>query len=253
MGHAVEARPSGPLEVSIPAYRSDILHSHDLMEDVAIAYGYHNITPTLVPTMTVGRPHPMQQTADLVRQTLVGLGYWEVMTLNMTSPKKAFDDMHLESDPRSVILENPISTEQTQLRVSLLPGLLETLGANTHRELPQKLFEVGPISVLDETGETGAVERLQAAAVLIDARAGSAEARALVQAFVHELDIDATIQNTSRGNYLEGRCGQIRVGGTVCGHLGEIHPVVLENFGLAHPVIAFEIDLLAADVVEQRD
>ncbi len=243
MGHGTSYTENGSIEVEVPAYRTDILHPRDLMEDVAIAYGYHNIEPLLVPTMTIGRAHPTEEIAGVIRQCMLGLGFFESMTLALTSAQKSFDRMNLEPDDRSVLLAHPISTEQTQLRVSILPGLLETLSANTHRELPQRLFEVGPVTFLDDTSETGAVEKLFLAMVMIDARAGAAEAVSACRAVLRELRVQGEIRNGERGCYMEGRCGDIVVNGKVCGTLGEINPLVLERFDLAHPVAAFEMEV----------
>lgn len=243
MAHGTSFTENGSIEVEVPAYRTDILHPRDLMEDVAIAYGYHNIKPLLVDTMTIGRAHPTEEIAGVIRQCMLGLGCLEAMTLALTSAQKSFDRMNLEFDERSVLLAHPISTEQTQLRVSILPGLLETLSANTHRELPQKLFEIGLVTYLDDSSETGAVERLFLTMVLIDARAGAAEARSTCESALRELGVQVAIRNGARGCYMEGRCGEIVVDGRVCGTLGEINPLVLERFDLAHPVAAFEIDV----------
>jgi phenylalanyl-tRNA synthetase beta chain len=245
MGHATRKLDDDLIEVSVPAYRSDIMHPCDLMEDVAIAFGYHNITPRLVPTMTVGRPNLQEENAALTRSVMAGLGYWEVMTLALSSPEQAYTAMRRAPDPEAVLLANPISTDQTELRTWLLPGLLETLKANTHRELPQKLFEVGTVSRLAPEAETGAREELKVAAVLIDAKAGAADIRSVCDALLFELGFSDSIEvrNGSEGCYLDGRCGEILYKGRKAGHLGEIHPEVLETFGLTHPVAAFELDL----------
>jgi phenylalanyl-tRNA synthetase beta chain len=245
MGHKTERPDKRRIRVSVPAYRSDIMHPYDLMEDVAIAYGYHNIEPKLVPTMTVGQPHPTEERAALVRSAMVGLGYWEVMTLVLTSPEQAYHAMRLEPDPRAVQLANPISTDQTELRVSLVSGLLETLRANTHRELPQKIFEVGAVTTLNDKAETRAIEGLMVAAAYIDAKAGAADIRAACDALAAEIGCgaDLEVRNGLLGCYLDGRCGEIFFKGRKVGHLGEIHPEVLENFGLTHPVAVFELDL----------
>ncbi len=242
MGHGVEGA-GGALQVSVPAWRADVMHPRDLMEDVAIAYGYHNIAPRLVSTMTVGRPDPAQESARLARQVLVGAGYLEVMTLALTSEQEAFGAMRLEPDPRAVLLENPISVEQTMLRISLLPGLLATAGRNTHRELPQRLFEVGPVTLLDPQAETGAAEQLRLAAILVDAKAGAADVRALWQVLARELDLRAEVRNGTWGPFLEGRCAELWADGRLLGRFGEVHPEVLETFGLGHPVAALELDL----------
>ncbi|MCD6498935.1 MAG: phenylalanine--tRNA ligase subunit beta [Deltaproteobacteria bacterium] len=243
MGHRTQVTEDDRIDVVIPAYRSDIIHPRDLMEDVAIAFGYHNIETSIVPTLTIGAPDPEQERAADVRQVMTGFGFLEVMTLALTSDQEAFIKMRLDEDPNAVILENPISAEQTMLRLSLLPGLLDTLAHNTNRELPQKLFEVGPTSHLDESAETGAREHLVVSAVLIDSKAGAADARSLCKQLLVELGRDPSFANASLGCYLDGRCGIVSVSGRPIGHLGEIHPEVLEHFGLSHPAAAFELDL----------
>ena len=128
MGYGVaEAGHAGQLQVLVPAYRNDVMHAVDLIEDVAIAYGYENLKPELVPTFTVGSPRAIEEHAAIARRALAGLGFHQVITLVLSSEPAAFGKWRLEPDPRAVQIENPISTEQTMCRVSILPGLLETL------------------------------------------------------------------------------------------------------------------------------
>ncbi|MFC1572991.1 phenylalanine--tRNA ligase subunit beta [Candidatus Eisenbacteria bacterium] len=87
MRHNAEPQGADRVVVQVPAYRNDILHEIDLTEDLAIAYGYHRITPTLVPTFTVGTERREQVLADKMRTALCGLGFQEVMTLVLTSPE----------------------------------------------------------------------------------------------------------------------------------------------------------------------
>ena len=243
MGHRTRITEDEQIEVVIPAYRSDIIHPRDIMEDVAIAFGYHNIETSIVPTLTIGAPDPDQELATDVRQIMIGFGFLEIMTLALTSAEDTFKKMRLDEDPNAIILENPISADQTMLRLSLLPGLLDTLAHNTNRELPQKLFEVGPTSHLDESAQTGASEHMVVTAVLIDSKAGVADARSLCKQMLVELGWNPVFANASMGCYLDGRCGTVSVSGRPIGHLGEIHPEVLEHFSLSHPVAAFELDL----------
>ncbi|MBM4320495.1 MAG: phenylalanine--tRNA ligase subunit beta, partial [Deltaproteobacteria bacterium] len=126
MGHQVTRWQEGTLEVAVPAYRNDILHPRDLMEDVAIAFGYHNIVPRLDPTFTVGRPLPLEERAAQARLALAGMGLQEVMTLHLTSPEVACDALGLPRREDHVQIANPISVEETMPRISLLPGLLQT-------------------------------------------------------------------------------------------------------------------------------
>lgn len=247
MGHAVEAAGDGQLTVRVPAYRNDILHPRDLMEDVAIAYGYHNITPRMVPTLTVGSPQPVEQQSLLAGEALSGLGFQEVMTLQLTSPEVTFDAMGLPRGDEHVVIDNPISVEETMVRVSLLPGLLRTLQKNTRRELPQRIFEVGDVCRLDADAETGATERRHLAAALTSATAGFADLRPVLEAVLAELGWELRTEPLVYGAYLPGRSAQVvalrgeerRVVGT----LGELHPEVLDRFRLRHPTAAFELEL----------
>jgi phenylalanyl-tRNA synthetase beta chain len=104
-----------------------------------------------------------------------------------------------------VQIENPISTEQTMCRVSLLPGLLETLAINKQYDLPQYLFEVGDCCFVDAARETGAREERFVAAGMIGTHVGYADIRAVADAFVHEMDATYDVRPTEHPSYIAGR------------------------------------------------
>lgn len=246
MGHDTVIGDDGRLLVTVPAYRNDILHPRDLMEDAAIAFGYHNIHPVLVPTMTVGGERPEERFCRVARDALVGLGYLEVMTLQLTSGEKAYGGLRMPPSEDHVEVEHPISTEQTMLRPTLAPGLLGTLSVNSHREYPQRIFEVGEVTRLADT-ETGAEERRHLGAVLTGAHMGVTEARAAAEAVLRELGWGIRTANAEIPSYLPGRGALVtafRQGEErAVGHLGELHPEVLLFWRLRHPAALFELDL----------
>ncbi len=249
MGHDVERGDGDQLTVQVPAYRNDIMHPRDLMEDAAIAYGYHNIHPQLVPTMTVGGERPVEGVSRVARETLCGLGFFEVMTLQLSNEERSFDAMRLAREPgveRTAAVSHPISSEQTLLRPSIAPGLLDTLTANSHREYPQRIFEVGEVTELAD-GETGAQERRRLAAALIGEKIGVTEVRAAAEAVLREFGWKIHTESENLPSYLPGRGGRIlalRGSEQVeVGTLGELHPEVLEAFKLRHPAAVFELDL----------
>lgn len=246
MGHGVNpAKPtSRRLTVQVPAWRNDVMHPVDLIEDAAVAFGYDHLEPALVPTFTIGQPRAIEEQAATARQVLVGLGFHQVMTLVLSSEPAAFEKWRLPPDPRRVVIENPISTEQTICRVSLLPGLLETLAINKQYDLPQQLFEVGDCCFVDAQVETGAREERQAAAVLIGTHAGFADIRAVVDAFARELAVTCDVRPTEHPGFIPGRVAALHgADGRPLGVMGEVHPEVLEAYGLKHPVVAFELSL----------
>jgi phenylalanyl-tRNA synthetase beta chain len=247
MGHGVEESGGAEtLKVLVPAYRNDVMHPIDLIEDAAIAYGYENIKPELVPTFTVGTARAIEEHAANARRVMTGLGFHQVMTLVLTSEPAAFGKWRLPPDDRAVQLANPISTEQTMCRVSLLPGLMETLAINKQYDLPQHLFEVGDCCYVNAQSETGAGEERFVGAVMIGTHVGYADIRAVMDAFVHEMGADCTVQPIEHPSYLPGRAAVLLDGkGQRLGTMGELHPEVLENYGLKHPVSALELSLAA--------
>ena len=250
MGHAVEGSDGAKLKVCVPAYRNDILHERDLVEDIAIAYGYANIKPTLVKTMTVGDELAIETARDVVRQTLIGLGCFEVMTLPMSSPENAYEKLGLNVRDDFVEVENPISVAQTMLRTSLLAGLLETLSINTHHDMPQQIFELGEVTLLDKNSETGAGQHQRLAVAVTGVQAGFAQARSVAECLARQFKKQLTAEPLDLGLFTAGRGAKLLLTkdggqGVRIGQIGEVHPEVLERFKLSHAVAVFELDLQA--------
>lgn len=246
MGHGVQEGAHGDhVHVLVPAYRNDVMHPIDLIEDAAIAYGYEHLRPELVPTFTVSAARAIEERAAAARSVLTGLGLHQVMTLVLTSEPAAFGRWGLPVDPRAVRIANPISTEQTICRVSLLPGLLETLAINKQYDLPQQLFEVGDVCLADADAETGAREERLVAAALIGTHVGYADIRAVVDAFVHEMGAACAVEPTAHPALISGRAARLCAGTSrePIGIMGELHPEVIERYGLRHPVAVFELSL----------
>jgi phenylalanyl-tRNA synthetase beta chain len=254
MGYGVESEPRpqgrGPTEgdasvsVRVPAWRNDVMHAVDLIEDAAIAYGYESLTPELVPTFTVGEPRAIEERSAVARRVFAGLGFHQVMTLTLTSEPAAFGKWRIEPDERAVRIENPISVEQTICRVSLLPGLLETLAINKQHDLPQYLFEVGDCCFFDEAAETGAREERFAAAAMIGTHVGYADIRAVADAFAHEMGAALAYEPIEHASSIPGRAAAVLDSdGRRVGWLGEVHPEVIENYGLRHPIAVLETSL----------
>ncbi len=245
MGHGVMLDQDDRLIVSVGAWRNDVMHPIDLIEDAAIAYGYEKLTPEIVPTFTIGTPRAIEEHSAIARRVFTGLGFHQVMTLVLSSESAAFEKWLVEPDPRAVKIANPISTEQTIARVGLLPGLLETLAINKQYDLPQYLFEIGDVCVCDEAAETGAREERYAAAAMIGTHVGYADIRAVADAFAHEMGVGIAVKPCEHPSFIPGRAATLRRGTDPepIGVMGEVHPAVLENYGLKHPVSVLELSL----------
>jgi phenylalanyl-tRNA synthetase beta chain len=231
------------LEVAIPPYRIDVLHEIDLVEEVAIGYGYYRLEPTIPVTVTVGGKHPANKLAETVRQIMTGLGFLEVMNFTLTNERVHYEFMRLK--PKNPVrLANPVSAEYTIMRELLLPGLLKNLAENKHESYPQKLFEVSDVAKINRRQETMCERRLHLAAATCHSTANYTEIRAVCEAFLANMGlVDWQIKEAKHPSFLEGRTAIIQIGKKQVGVLGEIHPQVLNNFEIENPTAALEIDL----------
>jgi phenylalanyl-tRNA synthetase beta chain len=234
---------NGIVEVVIPAYRIDVLHEVDLVEEVAIGYGYYMLKPTIPETLTLGEQHPAQRTANVVRQIITGLGFTEVMNFTLISEVVHYEKMRLKAR-KAIKLANPVSTEYTILRESLLPSLMKNLMDNKHESFPQCLFEVSDVGRINQRVETRCERRLHVAGVSSHSTANFTEIKSTVEALLHNMGLKRwEIKPTKHSSFIEGRAAAIYLKRMEIGVLGEIHPEVLNNFELENPTSAFEIDI----------
>jgi phenylalanyl-tRNA synthetase beta chain len=238
-----KAMKNGVVEVSIPAYRIDVLHEVDLVEEVAIGYGYYKLKPTIPETLTIGEPHPAHRTADVVRQIMTGLGFTEVMNFTLINEVAHYEKMRLKA--RNVIkLANPVSADYTILRESLLPSLMKNLMDNRHESFPQRLFEASDVGRVNPRVETRVERRLHVAGVSSHSTANFTEVKSCVEALLHNMSLKKwEIKPIRHPSFLEGRVAAVYVKRKELGVLGEMHPEVLNNFELENPTSAFEIDV----------
>lgn len=229
------------IHVSIPPFRTDIMHEYDLIEDIAIAYGYHNIEPALIPTMTIGAQRPLERTSARLRNCMLGLGFLEVVTTLLSNPQKNYGLLQREDDNRAPKIENPSTVEHTILRTHLISGLLEMFKINRTRKMPQKTFELGDVSLIEEKGETGTVDRRILAGAIMDPKTGFSEIKSCVAAVMRETGRDFDLRPENDPSFIKARCAGIYLKDSKIGILGEIHPQVLENFEIVQPVSLFHM------------
>jgi len=231
------------LEVSIPPYRTDILHEVDLVEEIAIGYAYYKLRARIPQTITFGKPHEASTLVDKVSQIMRGLRFTEVINFILSNEDTLFRKMRIK--PRNVLkIANPVSIEYSILRQELLPGLMKNLSENKHKPFPQQLFEVSDVIVLNKKAETRSERRLHVAAVNSYAAANFTEIKSYFEALLSNLNLtNAVLRETDHPSFISGRVATIQIKNQRIGIIGEIHPEVLCNFELENPVSAFELDL----------
>jgi phenylalanyl-tRNA synthetase beta chain len=152
---AYKARPSKTssdlIDVDIPPTRADILHQVDIMEDVAIAYGFNEL-PRSFPSKsgTIAQPLPVNKLTDIIRMEAAMAGWSEVLPLILCSHDENFAWLNRKDDGNTAVkLANPKTLEFQVVRTSLLPGLLKTLKENRNHSVPMKIFEVSDVAFKD--------------------------------------------------------------------------------------------------------
>ncbi len=237
--------------VQIPAYRVDIMHPVDIVEDVAIMYGYDRIEPVVPQIMTIGDISEEEKFANLVREIMIGFGFQEILTFIMSSPEIIRDKMRL---PREGYIEvaNPRTLRFTCLRDWITPSLIEFLSFNTHVEYPQKVFEVGYCVVPVKDSPTGARDKRVLGFAIAGDQVTFTDAKSIADGFLRLLGLSYELREIDYPSFIEGRVGKIVVGGVEAGMIGEVHPEVLNNFGIGKPVVVCEIDLGALQEVKKR-
>ncbi|WP_297516673.1 phenylalanine--tRNA ligase subunit beta, partial [Thermococcus sp.] len=241
----------GKAKLLYPAFRDDIMHARDVLEDVLIAYGYNEIEPEEPKLAVQGRGDKFVEFEDAVRELMVGFGLQEVMTFNLTNREAQYGKMNLEygrdyfnNPPAELVeIENPISPKWSALRNWLLPSLLDFLSQNTHEEYPQRLFEVGKATLIDESRETKTVSESKLAVVLAQPRVTFTDAKEILDSVMRHLGFEYELEEVEHPSFIPGRVGKIIVNGKAIGVIGEIHPEVLEKWGIEMPVAGFELFL----------
>jgi phenylalanyl-tRNA synthetase beta chain len=148
------ASDSDKLDVQIPITRADVLHQADIMEDVAIGYGFNNLPRNFPSTSSsVAAALPINKLADIVRIESAMAGWSEVMPLILCSHDENYAWLNKADDGKAVRLQNPKALEYQIVRTSLIPGLLKTLRENKRHAVPMKIFEVSDIGLQDPSLE----------------------------------------------------------------------------------------------------
>lgn len=239
-----DALSGGPdkIEVIVPSFRNDILHPVDIVEDVAIAYGYNNLKSDVPNISTIGRSLNLEKLCDGAALSLVGFGFQEVFSSCLSNKSDQFAKMGMP-ETEIVEIENPSSADYTCVRNSLLPGLLKILSVNKHVEYPQNIFETGDVVMPDNTEETLARNERRIAGTICHSKAGFAEMKSVLDSMMKNLGLGYKMEECDSGMYIPGRGVDVYVEKKFVGSFGELHPAVTQNWDIGMPVAVFEISL----------
>jgi len=257
-------------QVEVPSYRLDVRRPVDLVEEIARIHGYDRFPHTLIDEALppLRRNVPLEE-EERVRDLLVGLGLDEIISYSLIDPgdeaRLVPGDGTLPAPGESVTLRNPLAPERSQMRRTLLPGVLRTAWANLRFLERVALFEVGRVHYRiaapdPAAGETGVAEPRRLSVLLTGPRQGQwfeptdrapldyFDLKGLVEALLERFALldKAQWERGAHPSFHPGRCARVTVGKRELGHIGELHPLVREVFDLPEqPVALLEWDLEA--------
>lgn len=237
------------VHVKVPITRSDIMHQCDIMEDVAIAYGYNKIVKQVPQTVTIGTPQPLNKVSDLLRVEVANAGFMEILTFSLCSLDDNFKSLRRPNDNTAVILDS--NSEFQCGRITLLGGMLRSVSANKALQLPLKVFEVGDVFQKDSTTDTGSSNKRLLAGVYCSTVSSFETIHGLVDRIMLLLRIKTTKQDKNGYEirpsedpaFFPGRRVDIFVANKKVGVMGVLHPEVNNSFDIPHPCTAFELEL----------
>ncbi|WP_370232101.1 phenylalanine--tRNA ligase subunit beta [Cognatishimia sp.] len=239
----------------VPSWRPDVLGEADLVEEVARVASLTKLKGKPLPRISAGIPEqiltPIQKREQIARRTTASLGYNECVTYSFID-KASAEIFGGGSD--ATMLENPISSEMSHMRPSLLPGLLQAAARNQARGfMDLALFECGPVFHGGEPGEqenlvTGIlVGRTMSKDIHGESRPVDVfDAKADMEAVLEALGAPAklTFNRSTNGWWHPGRSTKVGLGPKkILGAFGELHPKTIEAMDVKGPVVAFAIHI----------
>jgi phenylalanyl-tRNA synthetase beta chain len=254
---SVELIADGKGGLVVPPYRSDIINTADIAEEVVRLYGFDNIEPTMFRgAADLGGRTPHEAFRYRINDAMAGLGYCECCTYSFVSPK-ALDKINVPEDSKLrdyIRLINPLGEDTSVMRTHPLPSILEVLSRNVNRKVEKcRMSEIMTLYYRD--GDLSNEKKSLCFAFTPDC-GGFYELKADAEALFTRLNISAReyVAVTDNPSFHPGRCAKVCVGKNEIGIIGEVHPLVCENYDLPKGVCAAIIstELLFDSVKNER-
>ncbi len=229
--------------IKMPRWRSDIMHPVDIVEDIAIGFGFQNLPLKLSTTHLDAIPLKSSNLKRRVGESMRACGLQEVQSLTLSNERDQFENVRWPNEGYVTEIANPITSDHTLLRQYILPSLLRLLAANRHHELPQRVYELGDV-IRDSKNF------LRAAWACAEVGSGFTSSKGIVQALLRDMgaiqdDVEFRPTDAEDGPWISGRGSHVFIRDEKIGEFGEIDPKVSGFFGIKSPIQAGEIDLEA--------
>ena len=234
------------LEIEVPSFRLDMEQEADVFEEIARIYGFENIpSAQLEGNATAGAKTSKQKFMDKVKNTSTSIGLNEILTYSFVSPR-GVDKIQLpENDPKRnfVTLINPLGEETSVMRTTMMPSMLDVLSTNISRKVDKALaFECGHTF----TPQNGLPQEHNHMCIgMYGKEVDFFALKGAIETILENVGCEdyEIIPERNNSTFHPGRCARIELKGMYVGTFGELHPDVIENYGLGQRVYIAELDL----------
>ena len=231
--------------IHVPSFRPDLNLMADIAEEVGRSYGYNEIPITAFRTSTQGGYTPMMQMEAKAGQLCRSLGYNEIITYSFVSPT-VFDQIRLSADSplrNAMKIQNPLGEDTSIMRTIALPSMLDILGRNyAYHNKNVKLYELAKI-YLPVEGQLPQEPKMLLLGTY-GTNASFLQLKGELEAVMDGLRLPEATYTAVKDNpsYHPGRCAAVSVNGIQVGYMGQVHPLVAQNYGMDCEVYCLEVD-----------
>lgn len=236
--------------IRVPEYRNDFLHAVDILEDVMIGCGMDYFQPEMPRDFTVGRLTPLEEYSRRVKDLMIGLGFQEMVFNYLGSRRDYIERMYPPeewdaADGRAVQVDNPMSENYAFVRPSILPSLLGAESVSANAVYPHNIFEIGKVAEQHAEDTTGTRTLTNVGFLTADRNAGFNLVNSRVSAILFYMGHEYFLREARDGRFIPGRAAEVVLADhrEPVGIFGELHPRVLEEWGIQIPCTAGEINL----------
>ena len=224
-------------QVTFQCYRTDIMHEVDLIEDIAIAYGYQNFIPILNSNEnSIGNENKREILKRKIAEILSGLEMIENSSFHLVSK----DDLKKNNIKKAIEVEDS-KTDYNFLRPDMLISSMKVLGDNVDAEYPQKIFEISPVFIESPDSETGISEPNKLVVSIVPGN--FTEIKQILEYLRRMLGKELKMEEASNPCFIEGRAVKIKHNNKEIGILGEVSPQIIKNWRIKMPVASLEINI----------
>lgn len=232
--------------IQVPSFRPDLVRMADIAEEIGRSYGYNEIPTTAFKNATQGSYTPEMLMENKAGTLCRGLGYSEIITYSFTSPA-VFDQIRLDADSplrKAMRIQNPLGEDTSIMRTIALPSMLEILSRNNaYHNRAVKLYELAKIYLPQENQLLP-----QEPKMLLLGTYGANETfftlKGELEAIFAGLRLEKARYEAVKDNpsFHPGRCARVSIGGVDVGVMGQVHPLVAQNYGIDTDVYCAELN-----------